>query len=91
MTQQTGQAWDSAFVDDVLDHLFESGDNVGFGGMDLVALNVQRGRDHGLPGYNVYREVCRSLTNLKKAKDWTDLLEHEIPPHKVERLQEIYR
>jgi peroxidase len=48
LVSQEGDLWDNSFTPAVQDHLFESGN--GGGGLDLVALNIQRGRDHGLPG-----------------------------------------
>lgn len=54
-------------------------------GMDLVALNIQRGRDHGLPGYNAFREVC-GYGRVTSFDRLTDL----IPLKIVERLELLY-
>ena len=49
---QRAQKSDIAVVSDVTESLFA---NIDFPGSDLIARNIQRGRDHGLPGYNEYR------------------------------------
>ena len=67
MSEQGSQLWDNNFVEDLRNHLFES--SSGRGGLDLVAVNIQRGRDHGLPGYNKYKEICTG----QKASSFDDL------------------
>ena len=72
MAAQKGEAWDDVFAEDIINHLFEMNKVDKGSALDLVALNIQRGRDHGVPGYNFYREKC----GLKRAVDFDDL--HEI-------------
>jgi hypothetical protein len=50
--RQASQEVDLKVVDDVRNFLFGP---PGAGGLDLAALNIQRGRDHGLPHYNSLR------------------------------------
>lgn len=75
---------DQFITGEVTNHLFEDR-KIPFSGIDLVALNVQRARDHGIPSYNNYRALC----NLKRATNWDDL-SREIPPEVINRLKRIY-
>lgn len=65
LTIQRSQKCDRNFVKQIRDKLFAK--NAKFG-LDLVALNVQRGRDHGLPSYTEFRELC-GFGKVKKYKD----------------------
>ena len=48
-----------SFINFVLNSkLFERADK-GLPGMDLAALNIQRGRDHGLPTLSVFANTCK--------------------------------
>ena len=69
-TVVASESLDNNFVSDVREHLFEGTTMA----LDLVAVNTQRGRDHGLPGYIHYRRTC----GLGQVKTFEDL-ESNIP------------
>ena len=81
LTRDKMESFDSGFVDDVTNNLFDGDRN----GMDLVALNIQRGRDHGLAGYNKYREVC----GLGRANTFSDL-SRQMSVSRAAELQRLY-
>lgn len=56
MLNQESQSYDPFISEDISGHLFQPPEQ-NFG-HDLAAINLQRGRDQGLPGYNLFREWC---------------------------------
>lgn len=66
LATNVSQEIDTRLVDDVRNFLFGP---PGSGGFDLASLNIQRGRDHGLPGYNSVREQL----GLTRAESFADV------------------
>jgi peroxidase len=66
LSQQIHEDVDIFIVDEVRNMLFGP---PGSGGLDLAALNIQRGRDHGLPSYN----ETRIAYGLAPAQSWADI------------------
>ncbi|TDI92044.1 MAG: peroxiredoxin [Candidatus Dadabacteria bacterium] len=65
LAKQITQRVDPFIIDAVRNFLFGP---PGSGGLDLAALNIQRGRDHGLPKYNDTREQM-GLTRVESFQD----------------------
>ena len=55
LANQKQQKVDTKIVDDLRNFLFPVPGTADFFGLDLASLNIQRGRDHGLPDYNSVR------------------------------------
>ncbi|OQV20791.1 Chorion peroxidase [Hypsibius exemplaris] len=74
MVSSPSQEVDNNFVDELSNHLFEiPGDAFG---LDLTALNIQRGRDHGIAGWMKWRQLC----GLPTAANFDELRAMNIMP-----------
>ncbi|EFX83339.1 hypothetical protein DAPPUDRAFT_240129 [Daphnia pulex] len=83
MIDQWPRKVDEWVSEDVTNHLFQR-PKKDFG-LDLLAINIWRGRDHGLPGYNTYRQVC-GLPPLTNFPDLLDVMDRSV----VDRLASVY-
>ncbi|XP_040171209.1 LOW QUALITY PROTEIN: chorion peroxidase [Anopheles arabiensis] len=82
--------YDQYFSTELTERLFEKADeHLLHGqpcGLDLVSLNIQRGRDHGLPAYPRWRKHC----HLTPADSWEEL-ERIVDPESYRQMRRIYR
>uniref|UniRef100_A0A3B4VC03 Eosinophil peroxidase-like n=1 Tax=Seriola dumerili TaxID=41447 RepID=A0A3B4VC03_SERDU len=64
---------DQMMTDELRDRLFKFSAELA---LDLGALNMQRGRDHGLPGYNQWRKFC-GLSQPRNKKQLAKVLKNK--------------
>lgn len=81
---QSSQSFDINMTPELTQKLFKDHkDNFGH---DLMARNIHRGRDHGLPGYNMWRQFAKR----RMICSWEER-PNEISQHKWNILQQIYK
>ncbi|XP_068234436.1 myeloperoxidase-like [Palaemon carinicauda] len=84
LVNEPAQAADAYLVPTLTERLFAGLDDPV--GLDLMALNIQRGRDHGLPPYNAWRSAC----GLPPYLSFADLASDMGPPA-AEAFRRAYR
>ncbi|GAU91528.1 hypothetical protein RvY_03764 [Ramazzottius varieornatus] len=84
MIHENSQSFDNQVTTEMQEHLFQAVDEKF--GLDIVSLNLQRGRDHGLATYNDIREFC----GLPRARSFKDL-EDVMTRNAITRLARVYR
>ncbi|GLG95232.1 Peroxidasin [Gryllus bimaculatus] len=84
MCAQPAQKRDEFITEQLTNHLFQTSHLQW--GMDLAAINIQRGRDHGLAPYNTWREAC----GLQPFTNWVQMLK-VMSPETQRKFKKIYR
>lgn len=84
MINQASQNYDPFISEEISGHLFQPPESEI--GHDLPAINLQRGREQGLPGYNLFREWC----GLPRAETF-EQLEPYLTNHTAFHYSRLYK
>lgn len=83
MINQPAYRVDATMANEITNHLFQKpGEQFG---LDLAAINILRGREMGVPGYNYMREYC-GMKRIKHFNDLYGLVHNET----VQRYMQLY-
>lgn len=83
MISQNAKSSDPFVTDEMTNGLSEEAKEV----FDFVAFAIQRGRDHGLPGYVEYRRACRIEPNIDRFDDLATVVRSDV----LKRLATLYK
>ncbi|XP_032796761.2 peroxidase [Daphnia magna] len=83
VTKQPPEVIDGLYTDEVADNLFIGQKK---SGGDLVAIAIQRGREHGIPSYNEFREFC----GMPKVQSFDELID-EFVQEDIDLLKTAYQ
>ena len=87
LANEPAARFDPNVADTLQNHLFEFRQQDGsIEAVDLIAVNILRGRDHGLPSYTRVREWC----GFGSVSDFNDL-SNVIPADTLNRFRTLYK
>jgi len=86
MASQRAEREDNMIVEDLRGKVFGP---LEFSRRDLMAINIQRGRDHGTPDYNTARETL-GLKRISNVKEYQDLTDTSTPIEILDKMVEIH-
>ncbi|XP_078735605.1 dual oxidase 1-like [Lampetra fluviatilis] len=85
MASQIAEREDHIVVEDILDRMYGP---LKASRLDLMAMNIQQGRDHGAPSYNEVRRAVK----LPPVSQWGEINPrlNQSNPEVIERLKQLY-
>ncbi|CAL8138364.1 unnamed protein product [Orchesella dallaii] len=87
MASQRAEREDNMIIEDLRGEVFGP---LEFSRRDLMAINIQRGRDHGTPDYNTARESF-GLKRIKSVDDYIKETKTHTPKATIEKMEEIHK
>ncbi|XP_023326856.1 peroxidase-like protein 3 isoform X2 [Eurytemora carolleeae] len=85
LSKQPCQNADVHITNEMTHFLFCNEKTEGGGGHDIAAINIQRGRDHGIPGYQEFRRLC-GLEELESL----EITPEGVDPASWRKIQSVY-
>ncbi|XP_022171594.1 peroxidase-like [Myzus persicae] len=72
ITRQNTQKVDMFYAETITNYLYSISKNTSFG-MDILSLDIQRSRDHGIPSYTQFRKYC-GLKGIENVQDLSEIM-----------------